>query len=136
MAAIRQLVVVELVALAALLFAAGAVAAYGAVDSASHPNSIVDPAGSAWVGFAYTLGLGAPTVVLLGAPAYLLLLRAGSLNWLRVTALGAAPGVLLVFLAGGVGVIATVCGIFVASATHLVCRRLGPNNSCMDSPCN
>ena len=134
MAAFRQFLIVELVSIGALLLVAGVMAAYGAIDSASYANSLIDPGSSAWLGFAYTSAIGALPVVFVGAPIYFILLRRGSANWLSVIVLGTAPGVLLLFVAGGLGIWAIVCGLVVASATHLVCHRLGPNNSFKPKP--
>ena len=130
----RRFVIVELVALAALLIVAGAMAAYGAIDSASYANSLVDPTGSAWLGFAYTLAIGALPVACIGAPVYLLLLMRGSAKWLNVSVLGTVPGVLLLLVAFELGLLAIVCGLAVALLTHFVCRRLGPNNSSKPTP--
>ena len=131
---LRQFLVVELVSIAVLVLVAAAVGAYGVVDSVSHANSLVGPGSSAWLGFAYTVAIGTLPVVVVGAPIYLVLLRRGSANWINVVALGGAPGVLLLFLVGGLGIWAMVCGVAVASVTHLICRRLGPNNSFKPKP--
>jgi hypothetical protein len=129
MSALRQFIVVELVAIAALLLVASGMAAYGAIDSISHHNSLIDPRSSAWLGFGYTLMIGAVPVIFLGAPIYLGLLRRGSANWTNVLILGVMPGLLLLFVAGGIGLWAMLCGMVVAFITHLACRRLRPNNS-------
>ena len=134
MSSFRQFIFVELVSIAALLLVATGMAAYGAVDSMSHDNSLIDPRGSAWLGFAYTVMIGAVPVIFLGAPIYLALLRRGSANWFNVLILGITPGLLLLFVAGGLGLWAMLCGVVVASVTHLACRRLGPNNSFKPNP--
>ena len=134
MAAFRQFLFVELVSVGVLVLIAGAMAGYGAIDSASHANSLIDPGSSAWLGFAYTSAIGALPVVFVGAPIYFMLLWRGLANWLNVVMLGVAPGVLFLFVAGGLGVWAIVCGTVVASVTHLICRRLGPNNSFKPNP--
>ena len=134
MSALRQFIVVELVAIAALLLVAAGMAAYGAIDSISHDNSLIDPRGSAWVGFGYTAIIGAVPVIFLGAPIYLARLRRGSANWINVLILGITPGLLLLFVAGDLGFWAMLCGTAVAFITHLACRRLGPNNSFKPNP--
>ena len=129
MSALRQFIIVELVAISALLLVATGMAAYGAVDSMSHDNSLIDPRGSAWLGFGYTATIGAIPAIFLGAPIYFALLRRGSVNWINVLILGVTPGLLLIFVAGSLGFWAVLCGVAVATITHLACRRLGPNNS-------
>ena len=134
MSAIKQFIVVELVAIAALLLVATGMAAYGAIDSISHDNSLIDPRDSAWLGFGYTAIIGAVPVIFLGAPIYLALLRRGSANWIYVLILGVTPGLLLLFVVGGLGFWAMLCGTAVAFITHLACRRLDPNNSFKPNP--
>ena len=134
MTVFRQLIVVELVSVASLLLVAAAMAAYGAIDSASHANSLIDPAGSAWIAFGYATIIGAIPVILIGAPIYLLLLRRGAANWLNVMMLGVIPGVILLFVAGGLGFWAILCGAAIASLVHMGCRKLGPNNSFKPKP--
>ena len=134
MATLRRLVFVELVAVGSLLLVAGAMAAYGAVDSVRHANSLIDPWGSAWLGFAYTVAFGLLPVVLFGAPVYSVLLSRGKASWPTAVGLGVVPGLLLLLVAGGLGVWAIVCGLVASCLTHLVCRRLGPNNSFKPTP--
>jgi hypothetical protein len=134
MSSLRKFIVVELASIAALLLVDAGMAVYGAIDSMSHDNSLIDPRGSAWLGFAYTAMIGAVPVIFFGAPIYLALLHRGSANWLNVLMLGATPGLLLLFVAGGLGLWAMLCGVAVASITHLTCRRLGPNNSFKPNP--
>ena len=134
MAVLRQLIFVELVSVASLLLVAAVMAAYGAIDSASHDNSLIDPVGSALIGFGYTMLIGAIPVIFMGAPIYLVLLRRGAANWLNVMMLGVIPGIILLFVVGGLGFWAILCGAFIASLVHMGCRKLGPNNSFKPNP--
>ena len=134
MSSLRQFIVVELVSIATLLLVASGMAAYGAIEAMLHDNAMIDPRGSAWLVFAYTAMIGAVPVIFLGAPIYLALLRRGSANWFNVLILGITPGLLLLLVAGGLGLWAMLCGAVVASVTHLACRRLGPNNSFKPNP--
>lgn len=125
MTVFRHLIVVELVSVASLLLVAGAVAAYGATDSASHSNSLIDPGSSARIVFVYTALIGIVPVIFVGAPIYLLLLRRGAASWLNLLMLGVTPGIILLFVAGGLGFWAILCSAVVASLVHLTCRKLG-----------
>ncbi len=127
MSIFKQFIVIELIAILSLLFAATGMAAYGAIDSISHDNSLINPAGSAWLVFAYTVVIGAVPVIFFGAPIYSMLLRRGIATWLNVFFLGVTPGVLLLFVDVSLGFWGILCGTVVASITHLGSRRLGPN---------
>ena len=124
MSAVKRFLLVELVSVMALLAVAGAVAAYGAIDSASHSNSLIPAGGSAWLGFGYTATIGLAPVLFVGAPIYFLLMLRQLTSWLNVLMLGAAPGILLFFVSGELGAWAVACGVVVASITHAVCTRL------------
>ena len=124
MSAVKRFLLVELVSIVTLVMVAGAVAAFGAIDSVSHANSLISPGGSAWIGFGYTAIIGLLPVVIVGAPIYFMLVRRNMANWLNVVILGAAPGVLLLFISLALGVWAIACGVVVASVTHVVCTRL------------
>ena len=120
----RQLLLLELVSVASLFLIASTVAAYAAVESAGFVNPLIGPTDSAWVGFAYTLSIGTVLVVFFGALVYFMLLRRGLVNWPSLIALGAAPGIVLLFIAGLLGVWAIICGTVVAGMTHLAYHRL------------
>jgi hypothetical protein len=134
MSSLKQFVAVELVVLFALLLIALGMAAYGAADSLLHTNSLIDPVGSAWLGFGYTALIGAPVATVLGAPTYFILARRGLATWPRVLLAGAAPGLIALFASISLGFFAVLCGMAVASVTHAICRRLGPNNSFKPKP--
>ena len=134
MSVFRQLLFVEAVALLALLVVAAAMAAYGAIDSLSHINSLLDPLASAKLGFAYTLAFGGLPVALIGAPGYVALLRKQLARWPYVLALGAVPGVAALPLGLSLSFLAIICGSAVALLTHLMCHWLGPNNSFKPRP--
>jgi hypothetical protein len=130
----RQLLVVEAAALAALALFAGAMAAVAASDSATNSAAILRPGSAAWVTFAYTCLLGAAPVILFGAPSYWLLLQKGRARWYYALVIGAAPA--LVFLVADLNLAfwALIAGSIVALLTHVLCRRLGPNNSSKPTP--
>ena len=125
----RQLILVEAAALLALLIVALGMSGYGAIDSMLHANSLLDPLASVKIVFAYTVILGILPVVVIGAPAYLALHRYNRARWLYVLLLGMAPGLVAFLFETWTGFLAVVCGAAVATLTHLMCRRLGPNSS-------
>lgn len=123
MAGLRKLIAIEGFALSALLLAAAAVGAFGAIDALLHPGSIFTPRGMAILGFSYTLVIGAPVVLLFGAPAYWLLARRGRASAWAALLLGVAPGCLMLFWDPGFAAYAIVCGAFAALSTHWASRR-------------
>ena len=130
----RQLLIVEGAALLALLTVALGMGGYGAIDSMLHNNSLLEPAASAKVVFAYTAIIGFLPVALIGAPVYLALLKLNRLSWPSILLLGIAPGLVALPFGAWTGFLAIVCGAAVASLTHFICRRLGPNNSFKPTP--
>ena len=134
MTGLRQFAAVELVALLAVLAVAGAMAAFGYADSTLHTNSVLDPGSSAWLGFAYTALFGVPLVLFVGAPVYYVLLQRNLVQWRYVLLAGAGPGLIVSLASLSLGFWAILCGIAVASLTHAVCRRVGPNNSFKPKP--
>lgn len=116
--------IVEGVTFAALAIVAIAVAAYSAISSML-PNSILSPGDCAILGFAYTFTIGAPFALLFGGPIYWLLMRFNKFpGWPLVLALGVIPGLALFFVATDLGIISALCGVAVASITHLLCGKL------------
>ncbi len=134
MSLFRQLILVEAAALFALLVVALGMGGYGAIDSMLHDNSLLDPLDSVKIVFAYTIILGFLPVVVMGAPGYLALLRHNRARWLYALLLGIAPGLVALPFGAWTGFLAIVCGAAVAALTHLMCRRLGPNNSFKPTP--
>ncbi len=134
MSLMRQLLVVGSIALVALLLVAGLMAAIAAVDSATHDNALLSPRSAATVTFGYTMILGTIPALLVGAPAYVFLLRKGYARWYTALALGTLPGLIALAADTNLGFWAIVCGATVALTTHLVCRRLGPNKSFKPTP--
>ena len=130
----KQLIAVEFAALASLLVVAAAMAAYGAIDSTLHASSLLGPSSSAQVVFGYTAILGAVPALLLGAPGYLILVHRNLARWPYVSLLGTAPGLLALAFDITLGLFAIICGAAVALLTHVMCRRLGPNNSFKPTP--
>jgi hypothetical protein len=131
---VRQLIGVEFAALAALFAVSAAMAAYGAIDSTLHTNSLLGPASSAQTVFGYTAILGLVPALLFGAPSHLILVRRNLARWPYILLLGAAPGLLALKFDITLGFFAIICGVSVAVLTHFVCRRLGPNNSFKPTP--
>lgn len=134
MSLFRQLILVEAAALLALLMVALGMGSYGAIDSMLHENSLLDPLDSVKIVFAYTVILGFLPVVVIGAPGYLALLRSNRASWLHAVLLGMAPGLVALPFGAWTGFLAIVGGAAVATLTHLMCRRLGPNNSFKPTP--
>ncbi|MGY1411246.1 hypothetical protein ACW5EG_16950 [Luteimonas sp. A611] len=131
---LRQLLLVEIAALLALLIVAGAMSAYGAADAARHADSLLAPAASAKVLFGYTMIIGFLPVVVIGAPGYVALLRKHLARWPYALGLGVLPGLLVLPFELSLGFWAIICGAAVALLTHVMCRRLGPNNSFKPTP--
>lgn len=131
---LRQLLIVEASALAALLVVAGVMAAYGAAQSALYSNAVLDPAASAQVSFGYAAIIGLLPVLLIGAPGYVGLLRYNLARWPYVLLLGVLPGILVLPLEPSLGFFAILCGAAVSLLTHLLCRRLRPNQSFKPMP--
>ena len=77
--------------------------------------------------------IGLPVVVVLVAPAYALLLRAGRASFPAAAAIGAAPGLAMLLLTRELAVPALVTGLAVGLTTHWVCR-VRPNNSFKPTP--
>ena len=125
MGILRQLLLVEAAALAALFAVAGAMAAYGAADSSFNANSLLSPAASAQIGFSYTAILGLLPALLIGAPCYVALLQHNLARWPYALLLGILPGLVMLLIELSMGFWAIICGATVALLTHLMCRRLG-----------
>ena len=124
----RQLAKVELVALASLVVAAVALASFAAIQTSPHPSPFFNVIDSVRVVFLYTLAIGCIPVVVFGAPLYAGLLYRGRASWSAAFAIGAVPGVVLLFFAISLGLWALACGIAVALATHAICAS-GSNPS-------
>ncbi|VXB06909.1 conserved membrane hypothetical protein [Luteimonas sp. 9C] len=131
---LRELLKVEAFALLSLLIVAGTMAAYGAIESARHTNSLLEPATSARLLFIYTVAFGFLPVVVFGAPAYVWLLHKKLARWPYVVALGIGPGLAILIFEFSLGIWPIICGLPVALITHLLCRWLGPNNSFKPTP--
>jgi hypothetical protein len=134
MQTLRQLLYVWASALTALLVVAGALAAYGAAQSALASSAVLDPAASAQVVFAYTAIIGLLPALLIGAPGYVGLLRYNLARWPYVFLLGVLPGILVLAFEPSLGFLAIMCGAAVSLLTHVICRRLRPNQSFKPTP--
>jgi len=118
MSVFRQFLVVIAAVVVALTLVAGVLASI-AVISPDHGTAFLNPQ----LIFNATIFFGAPLVLLLGAPAYFVLLRKGQARWYYVLTLGVIPGLVLLLMDTMLGVFAVVCGGIVSLVTHLACRR-------------
>ena len=125
---LRQLLLVEVANLTALLIVAGAMAAYGAADSSFNANSLLSPPASAQIGFGYTTILGLLPALLIGAPSYVALLQHNLARWPYVLILSVLPGLVMILIELSLGLWAIICGAAVALLTHLICSWLSSNN--------
>lgn len=125
-----KLIIVEFIALAALLIVA--------VMTACCLGLASPHAGSAEfvTVLVYTLGIGFLPVVVFGAPAYVFLAHYGQVTWISVVSIGGAPGLLTLLcvslwgLPPLLGFLGIVCGAAVAAMTHLFYQRLNLGNRC------
>ena len=127
----RLFALVELAALLGLLSVATAMALAGFLSTGT---AFQNPADAAKTFFLATLYFGVVPVVLLGAPSYFALIRYSQPRWPHVLLIGVAPGILALPLDLVLGSTAIVCGVVVASVTHILFPRLGPNNSFKPRP--
>lgn len=128
MGILRQLLLVEAAALAALLVVAGAMAAYGAADSSFNANSLLSPTASAQIAFGYTVILGLLPALLIGAPSYVALLQHNLARWPYVLLLGILPGLVVLIIEITLGFWIIVCGATVALITHFIYHQFGLKN--------
>ena len=126
----RALATIMMFAALALVVVAGGVAIVLAAIEALSPSELLGVAGAFRTGFYASLLFGVVPAVVLGAPAYWLLWRAGRASWPAALALGAALGALVVVVEPGLTAWGIGCGIFASGLTHVAATRwLGPNNS-------
>ena len=128
MRTLSRFVLVELVALLSLLIVAAVLAQF------SGGTAFQDAASAQKFFFTTTLYLGFIPVAAIGAPIYFWLLGRGVPRWIHVVVLGITPGLVALLLDSMIGIMAMICGAFVASLTHVACRRLGPNSSFKPTP--
>ena len=134
MDSIRLFVRVEVTAALSLLLAATVMAALGAAPFGNSGTAFQGPGDAAVFYFTSTLLFGVIPAIALGGPIYFIFLKQREPRWLYVILLGVTPGLLLLPFDVLLGTLATVCGLLVASLTHLGCRRLGPNQSFKPTP--
>lgn len=67
--------------------------------------------------------VGTPVAVVYGAPAYFLLRKYSLARWGYVVALGALPACVFFAMAPLAGVLGLLCGVAIASLTHMMCRN-------------
>ncbi len=118
---LRQLVKVELVALASLAVAAVVLATVAAFQASLHPSSFFTIADSFKVVFGYTIAIGCVPVIVFGAPLYTALLHSEQASWSTAFAIGAFPGVVLLFFSIYLALWSLASGVVVALATHAFC---------------
>jgi len=107
----------------ALLAVSLAMFCVAAIDTAITTLDIVSVSTGAFFGFIFTFLVGAPIVVVYGVPAYMLLSRRGSANWLSVLLLGLLPGLAFIPVSPRAGILAAACGSAIALLTHSFVRR-------------
>ena len=135
MDSIRLFVRVEATAALSLLLASTVMAALGAALFLGSPGTAFQGSGDAAAFyFTSTFLFGVIPAVALGGPIYFFFLKQREPRWLYVILLGVTPGLLLFPFDVLLGTLAIVCGLLVASLTHLGCRRLGPNQSFKPTP--
>jgi len=134
MRAFRLFASVEIAALLALLVVATVMAFLGSGVPGNHATAFQSSVEGAKAFFVATLFLGVIPVVVVGAPIYFALLRHGKPRWIHVILLGIVPGLAAILLDTYIGAFAIICGVIVASLTHVACRRLAPNNSFKPPP--
>ncbi|WP_133479992.1 hypothetical protein [Cognatilysobacter segetis] len=106
-----------------LIVVAGLVAIASAVLEVLSPSELWGVAGAFRTGFYAALLLGAMPALLLGAPAYWLLWRAGRARWRSALPVGAALGALVLLVEPGLAGWGIVCGMLVAALTHVAAAR-------------
>ncbi len=73
--------------------------------------------------FGFSIFYGILPAILLGAPVYTAMTARGSIRWLPMLTTALAPGVAMLFLHRGLGLIAIVAGPSVLFMTHRLCQR-------------
>ena len=131
---LRQLLLVEAVALVALFVVSGAIAALFGAGSLLGPSSAFGPTDSAQIGFVGAVFFGLLPTLLVGAPGYIVLLRSGLARWPYVLLLGTLPGIVALTVEPSLGLWAITCGAAIAAFTHVTCSWLGPNQSFKPTP--
>lgn len=121
---IRLFIRVEATAVLSLLLAATLMAALGAAPFGNPGTAFAGPADAATFYFTSTLLIGAVPAIALGGPLYFLLLRQGEPRWFYVVLIGVMPGLAFLPFDHLLGTMAVLCGLLVASLTHLACRRI------------
>ena len=129
MDSIRLFVRVEVTVALSLLTAATVMAVLGAAPFGSPGTAFQGSGDAAAFYFTSTLLIGVVPAIALGGPLYFLLLKHREARWLYVIMLGVSPGLVFLPFDFLLGTLAIVCGLLVASLTHLGCRRLGPSPS-------
>jgi hypothetical protein len=122
---LRQFLAVEGSAILALLAVAGLLGAAGFASEAGQ-----DEAGRAAAAFfAASAVVGAPFVVLYGAPTYWALLRHDNATLPFVLFAGVAPGIACLIASTGLGLVVGGCGAAVAALTHWIYGRFASSRA-------
>ncbi len=130
----RELLIVELVALVALLVVAAAMTVCAVVGSAMHADAGPTSSNPVALLFIYTIALGALPVFLIGAPGYVVLRRYHAARWPYVVMLGVAPGVVALAFQASLGLWSIVCGTATALLRHAICTQSRLNDSLRQNP--
>jgi hypothetical protein len=129
MSNLRHFVLIEAIVLLSLFAIAVAMAAFAAIQSLIFESSLLSPASSAKMAFAYTLAFGIVPALLLGGPGYFALWRFGKGRWFYALLAGVLPGIVLVPMEPSLASWVALCGGAVALITHGLHRKWGPNIS-------
>jgi hypothetical protein len=129
MGRLRQILIVQFLALCALVIFGVVLAMAAALKASMDPSDVFGPGGAAWITFGYTATLGFFPVVLLCAPTYWILLGLGHARWYFAVAIGIVPG--LLFSLGEQRILfwPFVTGFAVALIAHALCRKYCSNYS-------
>lgn len=131
----RPLMKVAVIAAASLLAVATAVALLLAALEMGWPSEFWSPWGAFRAGLYASLALGAGPAMLVGAPTYWLLWRAGFASTTSAVLLGAASGALAGLIEPALVAWGMACGAVAAGLTHRVARRwLGAKNRVVPAP--
>lgn len=122
MSTFRYLLRLELITALAVFACALVVAAIGAWDAYTHPNSILGVTDTARIGFLYTLVLGLPAACLFGAPLYLSVAKAGNLSVRTLVIAALTPGLGMMLLDTAFGVSFLICGPVVVAIVHFAMK--------------
>jgi hypothetical protein len=129
MAFLRILARTEIRTAFAVFAVATMIAGYMLISAAMAPQSMLPPLNWSTLAFLYTVALGLPVALVIGAPIYALLSFKKAASWPFVLLMGALPGIVILYVMkneNGLAAWFIGCGIAVASLTHLMSDRCFP----------